>query len=91
MLSIRETVPFIGQVFIRDSLYVDLVTGPQGVQGRGRNQTKPSWGRVMSPPAYALLGWLRWYRVHLQCRRPKFYPRVEDPLKEETGTHSDIS
>ena len=54
-LSVQETVPFIEQVFIRDSLYVDLVDMPSGVQGRGRNQTKPSWGRVMTPPAYALL------------------------------------
>ena len=28
---------------------------PSGVQERGRNQTKPSRGRVMTPPAYALL------------------------------------
>ena len=36
-------------------------------------------------------GWLRCYKVHLQCRRPGFsFLGWEDPLGKEMATHSSI-
>jgi len=34
--------------------------------------------------------WLRWYRIHLQCRRSGFNPWVGDPLEEDMATHCSI-
>ena len=35
--------------------------------------------------------WLRWKRIHLQCRRPRFNPwGREDPLEQGMATHSSV-
>ena len=47
--------------------------------------------RKGSPSVEGFLWWLRWYRVHLQCRRPGFNPWVRKiPLEEGMATHSSI-
>ena len=34
--------------------------------------------------------WLRWWRVHLQCRRPRFDPRLGKIPEKRMATHSSI-
>ena len=34
--------------------------------------------------------WPRWWRICLQCRRPRFNPCWEDPLEKGMATHSSI-
>ena len=83
---------FIGQVFISDNPYENLINMPSGVQGRGRKYTKPSRGRVMDPLMV---------EASLRAHKVKNLPAVqktqvlplgqEDPLDEEMLTHSSIS
>ena len=90
-LSVQETVPFIGQVFIRDSLYVDLVTGRQVSREEGETR--------LNHPGAEL--WLLQLMGFSEAQMVKSLPAMqmtqvlsldeEDPLEEETVTHSNIS
>ena len=71
---------FIGQVFISDNPYENLINMPSGVQGRGRKYTKPSRGSVMDPLKEEASLVAHKVKNLPACRRPRFYPWVRKIL-----------